>query len=485
LKLYNYLAGIEILKTNIRFFDTEISTVTSRSEQIQKNCLFVCIKGMHSDGHDFAGIAKEKGAAALVVQSITDEVLGSGLPYALVKDTRRALALMCAVAAGNPERELSLNAVTGTNGKTSTVTLLKNIYDSAGLRCESLGTLNGGLTTPDPEDLFAAFKSIFNNGNKYVVMEASSHALALGKLYGLRFDSSIFTNLTPEHLDFHNTMEEYASAKAVLFEQSAVGLFNTDDRYGKAIFDSAACRKYRYSMSDKTADFYIDGYHSCGIDGIEYTLVTPNGKIDIKSSLPGKFNAYNTAAAAALSYLNGVDQKSIARGIENTLNIDGRLEKIHLPGNEITVYIDYAHSPDALEKVLTTIREYKKSDQKLTVLFGCGGDRDRSKRRIMGSIASRCADFVIITSDNSRSENALDIIAEIVKGIDKERPYIVIESRKEAIQYAINNASYGEIILLAGKGHENYEINGNKKTVFSEKEIAAEAFYKRFKVYDH
>ena len=481
MKLYNYLEEIEVLQTNVTHFDLEIKGVSSRLDEVENGFIFVCIKGMRKDGHTFAVSAKESGAVLLVVEDITDAVTVSGLPYIRVKNTRATLARMCAKAYGNPERALKFVGVTGTNGKTSTCRLLSEIYTKAGQRVKTIGTLDGNLTTPDPEDFFKIIRNAFDSGYERVVMEASSHSLYLDKLDGVRFDYGIFTNLTPEHLDFHRDMDEYAMAKARLFKNADCGLYNYDDSYYKKVSSLSSGRIYTYSTLDSAADFFIKDYVSKGTDGFEYTLVTPKDDIKIKSSLCGSFNVYNTLAASSLAYIDGVDADVIREGIISVKNVSGRLEKVELGDVPFSVYIDYAHSPDALEKVLGCIRDFKREDQRITILFGCGGDRDRTKRRVMGQIASRLADFVIVTSDNSRSEKASFIIDEIMKGIDKERPYVVIENRREAIEFAVMNARENDIVLLAGKGHENYEIDSLGKRYFNEKEIAAEAVCKRLK----
>jgi UDP-N-acetylmuramoyl-L-alanyl-D-glutamate--2,6-diaminopimelate ligase len=481
LKLYNYFENIEVLETDVTHFDLEIKGVTSRLNEVEDGFIFVCIKGMRNDGHSFASLAKQRGAVLLVVDSVTEFIIASELPYIKVENTRAVLARMCAKSYGNPERMMKLVGVTGTNGKTSTCRLLSEIYLCAGQRVKTIGTLDGGLTTPDPEDFFRILKNAFDNGYERVIMEASSHSLSLDKLDGVRFDYGIFTNLSPEHLDFHKCMDDYAMAKARLFKNTVCGLYNFDDSYYKTVSSLSSGRTYTYSYVDPKAHFYIKDFVSKGTEGFEYTLVTQKEDIRIKSKLSGKFNVYNTLAASSLAYIDGLDADIVKEGILSVENVSGRLERLILGDVPFSVYIDYAHSPDALEKVLCCIRDFKRKKQRITVLFGCGGDRDRSKRRVMGQIASRLADFVIVTSDNSRSESAADIIDEIMKGIDKERPHVVIENRREAIEFAIMNARENDIILLAGKGHENYEIDSLGKRYFNEKEIAAEAVSKRLK----
>jgi len=485
LKLYNYLENVEVIETNITRFDMDISGVTSRTDEVKDRYIYVCIKGLTVDGHSYAGEVKKKGAVLVVVEEVNDIIKNNELPYIKVKNSRAVLALMCSAHNGHPERELRMIAVTGTNGKTSTCRILSEIYRKSGSSVLTLGTLDGGLTTRDPEDFFSTLRSAFNNGIDTVIMEASSHALYLDKLCGVDFDGAIFTNLSSEHLDFHKNMEDYSLAKAKLFSVSKFGLYNFDDEFCDNVSSQAVGRKYTYSFCNKDADFYISNFEEYKTDGFSYDLVTKNDVIKVKSKLCGTFNVYNTMCACAFAYCDGIDKEIIEQAVLCVSNVKGRLEKVELKKAPFTVYIDYAHSPDALEKVLLCIRNFKAEEQKITVLFGCGGDRDRTKRRVMGQIASRLADFVIVTSDNSRSEKPCDIISEIMKGIDKERPHIVIENRREAIEYAMMTAKDNDIVLLAGKGHEEYEIDALGKRYFSEKEIAADAVNKRFKGNDN
>ena len=478
MRLFNYLEGIEFYTNGKLSLDKEIMGVTSRSSSIKEGYIFVCIDGLHTDGHIFACEAKRRGAALLVVERITDCVIKSGLPFIKTDNTRKALSLMCAKHVGNPERELKLIAVTGTNGKTSTCSILTEIYRKAGINACSLGTLDGGLTTPDPEELFLLLRRMFDSGITTVVMEASSHALAFDKLYGVDFKGGIFTNLTPEHLDFHKDMDEYAKCKSKLFSNCAYGLYNADDGYVETVKRNNKGRAYTYSVGGN-ADFIASNVRYLGVDGFEYDLLTAKDTIKIKSRLSGGFNVYNTLAAASAAYIDGISTEDIEKGISSIDGVKGRLERLDVEGSDISVYIDYAHTPDALEKVLMCIRSFKSRDQKLTLVFGCGGDRDRSKRKVMGRIASSLADLVVVTADNSRSENTSDIINEILKGIDKERAYKVIEDRETAIAYAIEQCEKNGIVLLCGKGHENYEIGRFGKRYFSEREIAVKAVNKR------
>lgn len=481
MRLYNYLEGLEVIHTNVTRFDIEIKGVTSRSSQVEEGYIFVCVKGLKADGHNYIFEAKTRGAALLVVSEATDSVVLSGLPYIMVKEPRKALTLMCAIYYGNPQKALKLIGVTGTNGKTSTCALLSEIYRKNGADVKTLGTLDGGLTTPDPEELFKTLREAFDGGADTVIMEASSHALHFDKLYGISFANALFTNLTSEHLDLHGNMTEYALTKAKLFAQSKKGLYNLDDSYYSLVSEKAEGVKYTYSATDRRADFYTEDVRFFGSCGVEYNLVTPKESFYIKSSLCGRFNLYNTLAAAALAYTEGIAPRVICQGVESVKGIKGRLERVEAEGLPLEVYIDYAHTPDALENLLTCVREFREKGQRIILIFGCGGDRDKSKRQIMGRVASSLADICIVTADNSRSEKTAEIIKDILKGIDKERPYKVIENRSEAIEYGVNLAQENDIILLAGKGHEDYEIDAFGKRYFNEKEIAYRAIKKRFK----
>lgn len=485
MKLYSYLDVLDILGNNVNNFDIEIKGITSRSNEVLKGYVFVCINGMHTSGNKYIDAACKNGAVLIITEQIDASVAECGIPYIKVSNARITLAKMCARFYGNPEKQLCIKAVTGTNGKTSTVQILSKIYGDAGIKNRRIGTLSGSLTTPDPEELFGEFKYAFDNGYSHIIMEASSHALALDKLYGIEFDGSVFTNLTPDHLDFHVDMDSYARAKSKLFEASRCGIYNIDDEYGKRLFESGRDKKYCYSTVDKNADFFADNIIYKGNNGIEYDVVYSGGILHVESALVGKFNVYNTLSAISLALADGLEPQKAAESVKSIFGISGRLEKIDVGDVDFTVYIDYAHTPDALEKLLNTVRGFRNEGQRITLLFGCGGDRDKSKRAVMGKIASSLADLVIITSDNVRTESPSDIISEILKGVDKERPHIVIEDRKTAIEYAVKNAVKDEIIILAGKGHENYEIVGRQKYDFSEKEITASAVRERLKKYDH
>jgi len=459
---------------------TGVSGIASDSREVRYGCLFVCIKGTKHDGHDHISEAVEKGAAAVVVMSGFE--VPNGIPYISVSDTRKALARLWYNKCGAPSHDgkMKLIAVTGTNGKTTTAALLTGILRESGHKTATIGTLNGELTTPDPKELYARLAEHEQRGVEYVVMEASSHALRLGKLDPLNFKAGIFTNLTPEHLDFHHTMEEYFKAKSLLFEKCDTAILNADDEYGRRIADSSHARKLYYSLSDTASDYRADDIKHNGTDGESYTLIWKNGRLRISTPMPGIFALYNTLAAASCALELGIAPRDITSAVQSMTGVDGRLEKVKLDNVNFTVYIDFAHTPDALEKTLGILRGLRDTNGsgRVTVLFGCGGDRDMTKRPKMGAIASKLADFTIVTSDNSRSEEPGEIIKQIVKGIDRERPYKVIENRREAIEYAVNTAGDGDMILLAGKGHERYEIDKNGRHGFDERECVREAVEK-------
>lgn len=479
--LSELLSGVHITETTADE-RLEISDVTCYSEAVKPGGMFICICGTRSDGHDYIDRAVYNRASVIVVQDgclsdTTHEFLsGSGsVSYVSVKNTREAQAYIYNNKFGSPSRRLRLIAVTGTNGKTTTSYMLHAILTEAGYKTGLIGTTTGALTTPDPDVLYCRLRDMADEGIDYVVMEASSHALAFDKLAPCIFDTGIFTNLTPEHLDFHITMENYYAAKSKLFEQCRVGLFNYDSEYGKKMYFSAPCDKYFYSVGSDTADFTARAAVNRGTEGIGYCLLTGDLMFRVSSPIPGEFSVYNTLAAASTAIVLGIDPRVIRAAIAKMTGVPGRIQRVYAKRDDISVFIDYAHTPDALENVLRAVRNFMTPEQRLTLLFGCGGDRDPSKRPVMGAIASRFADFVIVTSDNSRSEPPLRIIGEIVKGMDRERPHTVIESRREAITYAVVNARPGDVLLLCGKGHEDYEINASGRIPFSEARIVAEA----------
>lgn len=484
MKLAKLLFGIEVRGASLAGFalERDIPAVCDDSRKVTKDCLFICIKGTRDDGHNHVAEALERGAAMVICQRA--DTLPPGTPYVMVDDTRSACAKIWNNFCGNPASKLWIAAVTGTNGKTTTTSLLRNLLcaavesdaDAFGRFSDTrlVGTLTGSLTTPDPHELYPLFASFVAEGAGAVVMEASSHALELGKLDALEPEIAIFTNLTPEHLDFHGTMDAYFEAKAKLFRVARLGIANADDEYYGRLAEAATCPIISYSPTGRQANYRAVNVCFHGTEGTSYTLVGPGAELDIFTHLCGSFNVANTLAAAVAALEAGVPAETVARAISEFKSVKGRFERVPTPGTDFDVFIDYAHTPDALENILRTARGVIKPGGRLTVLFGCGGDRDPYKRPIMGRVASSLADFTVITSDNSRSEKPSDIIAQILKGFDRERPHIVIENRAHAIRYALSHAREGDLILLAGKGHEDYEITAAGKRHFDEREIVAE-----------
>lgn len=455
---------------------TEISDIICDSRKVKEGCAFVCIKGFSTDGHRFASAASEAGAAVIIAEAPTgvdNEII--------VEDTHKAFAVMSANFFGNPAKDMHLIGVTGTNGKTSTTYMLKAIIEAKGFKTGVIGTIQNLIgndvfestnTTPDAYGLNKLFAQMRDAGCEYVIMEASSHALDQKRIYGLDFDVAAFTNLTQDHLDYHKTMENYFEAKLKLFDMCKTAVINVDDSYGKRIADSLSCNVASYGILDRNATCSANGI-MMRPDGIEYELVSDCAIKRIKLKTGGKFSVYNSLCAAVCAKQLGFNDDEIAQALQNLNGVKGRAEVVPT-GRNFTVIIDYAHTPDGLENILSTFSELKGG--RLVCLFGCGGDRDKLKRPIMGSVASKYSDFVIVTSDNPRSENPEEIINDISAGMkDFKTSYIVIENRIDAIKYAVQNAQEGDIIVLAGKGHETYQILDTGKIHLDEREVVAEA----------
>ena len=483
MKLSRLLQGIPVHKTSLARFDSDITGICEHATAALPGDLFVCIPGIHADGHVFAPEAASHGAKLILCERLTEQIRllseTGKADYILTGSTRAAVSHLWSNWYGVPQSGMKIIAVTGTNGKTSVTHMLQTIYRAAGKKAALIGTITNTLTTPDPHDLFRILRKMHDGDTDTVIMEASSHALALRKLEALTPDIAIFTNLTPEHLDFHGSMEAYFRAKASLFQKAKTGIINLDDSYASELIRASSSDNRFYSACREDADFTAKNIRYQGCGGIQYECLTHNHLFRITSPIPGKFTVYNTLAAVSCAYTDGIRTDCIRYALKGLYGVPGRLERIPLNRQDFTVYLDFAHTPDALENVLRAIRCFMQAGQRLTVLFGCGGDRDRSKRPLMGAVAAQLADFLIVTSDNSRSEDPSDIIDEILTGIPASKPHTVILNRREAIEYAILSASGGDVILLAGKGHETYEINRAGKHPFSEREIVTEAVSKR------
>lgn len=466
---------IDLIECNEALKNLEITGITCDSRKVEKGFAFICISGAKSDGHQYAASAIESGASVIV----TEKDLGI-VNQIIVEDTHAAFADMSAKWFGNPADSLILLGVTGTNGKTSITYMLKRILETAGNKVGLIGTIQNMIddeiietnnTTPGAYELNALFARMRDKGCKYVIMEISSHALDQKRVYKLNFEAAMFTNLTQDHLDYHLTMDNYLEAKKKLFSMCKVAIINKDDSACEKLCEGLNCKIATYSAGNGST------YSANGINyhptGVEYEFVSDTQIGHIKVNTGGKFTVYNSLCAAACAVEIGIDLDTVIKGLGSLEGVKGRAESVPT-GRDFTVIIDYAHTPDGLKNILSTFRECKKN--RLIAVFGCGGDRDNTKRPIMGSIGVRYADYVIITSDNPRTENPSAIIEDILKGtVGANTPIKVIENRIEAIKYAISIAQKDDIILLAGKGHETYQILADETIHLDEREVVAEA----------
>ena len=473
--------------------DIEVCGVTASSEKVKNGYVFVCINGRCFDGHRYIDDALEKGAVAVIIENKDYQ----GKRTVFSGNSRKTLSLMLDAMCDTPSKKMRFIGVTGTNGKTSVSTMLKNILDAANIPCGLIGTVKcvslgtgiekraddplSNMTTPDPEQLYPMLEQMAEDGVEYVIMEATSHALFYEKLAPIEFDIGVFTNLTQDHLDFHPSMEEYFKAKTKLFEKSRLALVNSDDIYGRKIQKFAPCTVKTCSVLSENSDFFAKNIKNMGVAGVEYTLKTSRYEFLLNCTVPGTFSVMNSLQAASCALELGIDKETVQNAFKNFGGVSGRLERVALPDYaDISVFIDYAHTPDAIENLLQSAKGFRDAGQRIVLLFGCGGDRDKTKRAKMGKIACELADFVIVTSDNSRSEHPMDIISDILCGTDGKDNYITVLDRKKAIEYAIAKSLRGDIILLAGKGHERYEINADGRSPFDERAIVLSAFEKYF-----
>ena len=472
MKLSDLLKGIEVKN---EYTDKEVADVTSDSRLIKENFLFVCIKGATFDGHSVAGEMLEKGACAVVVER--DLGLEGQI---IVEDTRSALSPICANFYGNPADRLKLIGLTGTNGKTTTTFLIKQILESLGKKVGLIGTVQNMVgdeiypahyTTPDPHELQQLFAKMVEAGCEYCVMEVSSQALAQGRVNGVSFEVGAFTNLTQDHLDYHKTFENYFEAKRMLFKNCNFAVTNVDDDYGMKIVEGLSCKVSTYGVKNISADYTARNVEFSA-SGVRYELVCDSiGRVNCP--IPGRFSVYNSLCAASIVLTLGFDFSKVVIALSKCRGVKGRIEVVPTD-TDYTVIIDYAHSPDGLKNIISSLKEIARG--RVVTLFGCGGDRDKTKRPIMGKIAAELSDYCIVTSDNPRSENPTDIINDILEGMKGiKTPTKVIENRKEAITWAIKHARTDDIILLAGKGHETYQILPTGTIHFDEREAVAEA----------
>ena len=456
--------------------DAEITSVEYDSRKVREGSLFCCMKGLVSDGHNFAAQAVEKGAAALIVEHL----LPLDVPQVVAPDGRVAMAHAAAAFYNHPEREMIMLGVTGTNGKTSTTYMVKSIAETAGKKVGLIGTIHNmigdemfetGRTTPESADLFALLRRMADERVDLVIMEVSSHALVQDRVAGIPFRVALFTNLTQDHLDYHKTFDHYLEAKKLLFKQSDLAIVNIDDAYAERMTDGLTIPIKTMGIQHR-ADYTALNI-DIRTDGVSFHLRTPNGEGPVRMHISGLFSVYNAMGAAAITQSIGISFADILKGLESLSGVSGRLQSVDTNGRPFAVYVDYAHTPDALENVLTSVRQFAKA--RVVSLFGCGGDRDRSKRPLMGEIGGRHSDFVVVTSDNPRTENPEDIVRAVELGVQKSgTPYRSIINRREAIAFALSMLEADDILVIAGKGHENYqEINGVKHH-FDDREIVEE-----------
>jgi UDP-N-acetylmuramoyl-L-alanyl-D-glutamate--2,6-diaminopimelate ligase len=461
----------------------DVSSICYDSRKVKKDSLFVAIRGFNVDGHRFILDAINKGAAAIILEDnniVPEEIfIHEKVAKIVVADSRKALAEVSSSFFKEPSEKIKLIGITGTNGKTTTSYFLKSILETAGEKTGLIGTIanyigdkeiKSSLTTPEANDLSELLYAMYNENCSYAVMEVSSHSLALNRVYGLNFSSAVFTNITSDHLDFHNTFENYLDAKKILFDSlnpSSFAIFNSDDSKSKKIISDTKAKCFSYGLSSDS-DFKLKNINY-DLSGTTFTVEYNGNSYPVSTSLIGKFNAYNACAALALGFVQGIDEEKIIEGIKNTRQVPGRFEV--LGKGDKKVVVDYSHTADSLEKAILAVKDIVNDSVPIYTVFGCGGNRDKTKRPVMGKIATELSNFAVVTSDNPRSEDPFIIIDDIKTGISKKN-YKVIESREEAIAFAVKNSEKNAVILIAGKGHEDYqEINGIRNH-FSDRETA-------------
>jgi UDP-N-acetylmuramoyl-L-alanyl-D-glutamate--2,6-diaminopimelate ligase len=493
MKLSQLLNGVTVTKLFQTMYghmvvtqDVEIGRVQYDSRKIQRSDCFVALKGTASDGHSYVQTAINLGAKAIVLQdeSVLPDALAmhAGIIKVVVPDTRKALAVMSANQFGHPSKKLKFVGVTGTNGKTTTSHLMKSILEAAGEKVGLVGTIEYHIgdriipathTTPESLELNELFAQMVEAGCTAVAMEVSSHALDQSRVYGLDFDAAIFTNLTQDHLDYHNTMEKYFDAKKILFTElksSGYAIINHDDRWGAQLLHAITGKRYSYGITT-TSDMQVTDM-KLSVEGKTFNVRNGIGDFSLTTPLIGRFNVYNSLAAYSAGVAMGIPRDRVIAGISAVTNVRGRFERITSPAGWVAI-IDYAHTPDALENCLKTIHDIlpTKNRGRIITVFGAGGDRDKTKRPLMGHIAGDYSDLVIVTSDNPRTEDPEQIIDDVMRGIIRHASVLREPDRRTAIEKAVRGAQRGDVILVAGKGHEDYQVVGKEKRHFSDREV--------------
>lgn len=474
--LKELLAGLDILSSSADL-NTDVHEVQYDSRLVEPGDLFIAVPGAAADGHKFIPMAREKGAACVLCEKIPE----GDVPFVQVADTRRALAVVGGNRFDHPARELTMIGITGTSGKTTSTYLIKSILEQkAGAKVGLIGTIQNMIgdrvlhterTTPESFELQRLLREMSDAGCTHVVMEVSSHAISLERIGGIHFDVAAFTNLTEDHLDFHKTMDAYCEAKAELFRRCRLAVVNVDDSYSDRILAAAACPVLTTGVH-RPADLRGEDLELLA-QGIRFTAVSGEERAAVSLPIPGKFTVYNALTVMGIAKQLGISLTDCAAALKTASGVKGRVEVVPTPGKPYSILIDYAHTPDGLENVLSSVKDFCKG--RVIAVFGCGGDRDPMKRPIMGHIGVKLSDFAVITSDNPRTEDPMAIIEDILTGVKQEDgEYIVIEDRRAAIRYAMDIGKKDDIIILAGKGHETYQdIGGVKRHLDEREEVAA------------
>ena len=488
MKLSAVLQGLET-SVSAAGGELDIRQIACDSRKVQPRALFFALHGSKADGNSFIRDAVARGAVAIASEFPPPAAMPASVTWIRVPEARKALAIAATNFFGHPAQALKLVAVTGTNGKTTTTSLVDAIVKASGAKTGLFGTIGyhtplgdypAPNTTPESVDLQGFLAEIRDAGGRYAVLEASSHSLAMDRLWGCHFTAAIFTNLTREHMDYHKTFEDYFAAKRHLFEGTGAGapevsVLNIDDEYGKRLTGLA---KNTVSYGLESSAQITTKKFQLTFSGLAFTAQTPNGKVQVSSRLVGRINVYNILAAIGAAQAVGLPNEAIEAGIRNLESVSGRFQRIDL-GQPFNLVVDFAHTDDALENLIRTARELN-SKGRIITLFGCGGEKDRTKRPVMGEVTGRLSDLTILSSDNPRSEDPLKIISDIVVGLQKTAgKYMIEPDREKAIALALDEARAGDIVLLAGKGHENYQILADKTLEFDDREVAARILKER------
>ncbi len=472
MKLMQLLEDVEI-KEIIGSEHLNISGIAFSSLEVKPGNIFVCISGFKTDGHDYAEDAIQRGAIAVLAER---DISDLGVTCIIVEDTRKALALMAANFYEHPERDFCLIGITGTNGKTTTTYLVKSVLESMGKTVGLIGTNQNMIgtevipskhTTPDSLELMQLFSKMRDKKADYVVMEVSSHSLSLDRVTACTFDVGAITNITQDHLDFHKTMENYLKAKGILYKITKSGVVNADDMSADYLIKNSKCKSMLTYGIDKECDMRATNVE-LSEKGVSFDVSFENKKYEVELSIPGKFSVYNALTAVSCLVAAGISMNDAVEGLKTARGVKGRVEVIET-GRGFSVIIDYAHTPDGLYNVIKTIRGFCKG--RVITLFGCGGDRDSDKRPKMGRIAATLSDYCVVTSDNPRGEDPEKIIMQVVEGMENGCEYKVVVNRFSAIEYALDLAKPGDVVLLAGKGHETYQVLADRTIDFDEREI--------------